>query len=287
MKECMLCMTQIVDENYDAHYNECYKEQLKQYAIFEDKLSPLQEKAIEYFKKKAKIMNKSIKLQTLAKFYFNGYTEEQMETTLDYIKNKMPIVIHVKMETVGHLAKDTHYRNMFERNSSKYAFSANACPRIEWEKNLFNGIYDQSTAFEKVKYGAINILNNPSGVFLAHGYGDSYLLLKQNVKERTSFVFGDSSSKQTHMCSFDCCSQILYYVEDAMFHEIVKVANKLIPHSDYKYPYYIEMQIHGAINLSKDVECLVINDAHKIDKTIINIADNFRNRHNVSYKFMT
>lgn len=36
--------------------------------------------------------------------------------------------------------------------------------RFSWEQNLFNKIYDKAKPEERVKYGALNIMKDPSGI---------------------------------------------------------------------------------------------------------------------------
>lgn len=251
------------------------------------KLSKIQEKAVLIFKRKSKANSKGMKLLALDKFTKLGYSKEDFKNAIEFIKNRSQIVIHVKLDVIHQfLINDTHYRNQFETKTSSGALSE--LSRKDWEKNLFGNVYDSAAAFERVKYGAINITNDPKGVQCAYGYGNCYFVLKDSVKERTSFVHGDSASKEMHMCSFDDYTQILYYIDDHLLNEVVKIANNKIPHSNYVYSPYIEMQIHGPVELNSDIEKLVIHDSYKnpINNIFLKSICEFCHKNNIGYEFM-
>src|SRR5207302_1794959 len=90
--------------------------------------------------------------------------------------------------------------NQFETNISGGCLSHPT--RLQWEKTLFGGAYDLSEGYEKVKYGSLNITNNPLGNTACYGYGDSYLILRPDIKKRTTFVHGDSSRQDLHIVTF-------------------------------------------------------------------------------------
>jgi hypothetical protein len=52
-----------------------------------------------------------------------------------------------------------------------------------------------------VKYGVMNITNDPAGVQCCYGYGDSYLVL-QNVRLRATFASQDSASEGAQMATW-------------------------------------------------------------------------------------
>ena len=41
---------------------------------------------------------------------------------------------------------------------------------------MFNSIYHSAKPFDRVKYGVLNLANDPLGVQSCYGYGDSYFL---------------------------------------------------------------------------------------------------------------
>lgn len=303
---CQICYNDINHTDYDNHEISCIKEQQQLMEEFKKnkkntdvikvneqtievkmanelkKLTDKQTRAVETFKKKSKIISKNMRLLVLQRFQQNGFTEDDLNKTMKYIETVAPLVVHVNItKTLQFLVEDTEYRNQFETKTSGGSLSASS--RIDWEKNLFGSIYVDSTAHEKVKYGVVNMLNNPAGVTTAHSYGDSYFKLKQSVKTRTSFVQGDSSSKQLHICSFDNCIQILYYIDDVMLTDIIKVALGKIPSSAHTYS-YIEAQIHGPIVFAEDIETFVVSNKYK-NQYIMSIVEKFCNQNNIKLEF--
>ncbi|AYV76297.1 MAG: protein of unknown function DUF3626 [Terrestrivirus sp.] len=306
---CQICYNDINHTDYNNHESNCVKEQQKMMEEFKNnkknhkniddkkineqsmekkienelkKLTEKQSRAVETFKKKSRIISRNMRLLVLQRFQQNGFTEDDLDKTMKYIQTIAPLVIHVNInKSLQFLIKDTEYRNQFETKTSGGSLSATS--RIDWEKNLFGSIYVDSTAHEKVKYGVVNMLNYPGGVTGAYGYGDSYFILKQSVKTRTSFVQGDSSSKQLHICSFDNCIQILYYIDDVMLTDIIKIALGNIPSSGHVYS-YIEAQIHGPIVLAEDIETFVVSNKYK-DQHIMGTVGEFCNKNDIKLEF--
>merc|ERR1712113_507041 len=77
---------------------------------------------------------------------------------------------------------------MRETNGSIHAQS-----RMEWEDKLFSKAYRGAAAFDRCKYGVLNVTNDPQGVRrCAPVYGTSYLLLR-GVRLRTTLSAEDSA----------------------------------------------------------------------------------------------
>lgn len=79
---------------------------------------------------------------------------------------------------------------------------------------MFDKKYSKATDFERVKYGVINFTNDPKGVSVCSGYGQSYFLLKQHVRERCTFTDKDSSSADAAIATFKYCFKILSKMND-------------------------------------------------------------------------
>jgi len=112
----------------------------------------------------------------LTKFSTMGYAKDHLDETLKYIRDTAPIIIHfnctngflinrIKIYScflvieivIKFFADDTHYRNQFETNTSGGCLSHSA--RTDWERRLFNSIYDSCAGFDRVKYGVLNIVS--------------------------------------------------------------------------------------------------------------------------------
>lgn len=61
---------------------------------------------------------------------------------------------------------------------------------------MFNNIFFDASHHERVKYGAVNITNDPKGILSAKGYGKSYLILKDQVKARCTITHHNSSGSE-------------------------------------------------------------------------------------------
>lgn len=59
---------------------------------------------------------------------------------------------------------------------------------------MFDKLYDKAEKHERVKYGTINISNDPNGVRACYSYGNSYFVLKKEVRQRCTLTDQDSCS---------------------------------------------------------------------------------------------
>ena len=78
------------------------------------------------------------------------------------------VVIHLDPYKVLHfLINDTHYRNQFETRTSSATLSEDL--RNGWEDEMFHYAYRHASAFEKPKYGCLNIFRHRRGDVEASG----------------------------------------------------------------------------------------------------------------------
>ena len=115
--------------------------------------------------------------------------------------------------------KDTHYRNQFETNKSSGSLSSSS--RTQWENRMFNHKYARASGFERVKYGTVNLTNDPLGVQCCSGYGSSYFLLKEHVRKRCTFTDMDSSSPSSQIGVFKFGFHVLERLTDPEIKAIV------------------------------------------------------------------
>lgn len=227
--------------------------------ILPDNLSNLtqtQKKAIEYCNKKAAIYSKNTLHNVKNRLIELNFKMEYLDLIIDYIRN-VDLIIHFNSKIlIPFILKEDHYKNIFEIHEIDYP------SRISWEDNLFNKIYDKNTPpRERVKYGCLNLYGSSKGCASAIGYGRSFMILKDHMKSRISFVNGDSCLKQIHICTLNNFTHLLLYIPDRMIIELIKLAEENIKRTGYldhmniayNYP-YIEMQIHGDIIFREDVE---------------------------------
>jgi len=246
-------------------------------------LTKTQHQALLYCLKKSKIFSKNVTPNLVARFIDKNLTINDLKNVRNYIKNKMQLVIHFNAAKVmKFLCKDTHYRNQYETKTS--GGSMDLVMRTSWEDNMFNSIYHNDIdGSERVKYGAFNITNNPKGATCCRSYGSSYMVLKNDVKKRTTMVYGDSSCKQLHIGTFRYFDNILYYINDKLLNDVIEVAlsNKGI--ESINYTNYIEAQYHGPIEFKYDIASLYIDKKHQEDLNIMRLLNLFSKKNGVKY----
>jgi hypothetical protein len=136
-----------------------------------------------------------------------GYEARDLSKCLSYLRDDAPLILHIGMAKMApFMDSDTHYRNQFETGTSGGCLSRTS--RVDWERRLFNGMYDSASDFDRVKYGVLNITNDPHGVRSCAQYGESYMILK-NTRLRATFADMDSSSPSTR-CGPRSCRVVLY-----------------------------------------------------------------------------
>lgn len=245
-------------------------------------LTENQENAVKFMKKKSKIIERQIKDLLFAKFCEMGYTHEDYVKTIEFVGNSDPVIHFKAANLIKHLEEDTHYRNMFEVRAS--GGSTSTSYRSDKEGKIFYKFYNKSEPSERVKYGAINIFHSPLGVRSAHMYGDSYMILDDDVRNRISFLFGNSSNTHMHICTYAAFQQILYYIPENCLRYIIDRAigkNGKEPNMAY-----VECQIHGPLLLSRDIKYIVLNDKHKTDKALHDRYQKFCDDNNCGLKYM-
>ena len=249
-----------------------------------NQLTRIQKKVITYVQKKSKIESDKSYLPLLSKIKSYGYTENDLKILSDYIKNEAPIIIHFNIiNTLEKLVNDTCYRNTLEVNNKGKSYNDS---RKNWEDNLFNNLYYLSTPQERVKYGVLNITNDPNGVSCCYGYGDSYLLLK-NVRFRTTFANQDTSCLNTKVSTCEFYNHVLLEYNLKELSSMIKIAHKIVPFVSSKVTnVYKEVQIHGNIELNRDIEAIVVNKKYSDDTKILGLLETFKNKNNCNVIWM-
>jgi hypothetical protein len=228
-------------------------------------LHPVQQKALEWCRKKAKIFHKNVYDNAVIRFLELGFTRVDLEDAIDYIKNIDPIIHFGKglQSPINWLITETKLKNCFELGYR----GTEPCLRIQSEDNLFNNSYTGTDPNLRVKYGCLNLMSDIKGCASAHPYGNSFMILKPEVKPRITFVCGDSFGMQPHICTFDHFVQLFLYLNDEVLKNIIKLAKyakgkiKQKPIVNNMYD-YIEIQIHGDILLSQDIKHIMMYRLH-------------------------
>ena len=183
------------------------------------------------------------------------------------------------------LLDDGVYKSQFETglsNGSRTAFAGG--DRDGWEEKLFGGAYHEpvAEAHERPKYGALDVMEHADGG--SPRFGSCYVVLRSHVNARCTFTWGDSHLGPEHVGTSDVFEPLLAaMLEAAEARGEVLAVRASVPElvrrlsrsqsASRRDPAggvvgralddYIETQVHGPIELSRDVEALVVDPAHE------------------------
>lgn len=240
-----------------------------------------------------------------------GLREVAYEEALSSLRRRARIALHFhpeRLDGAGRsvaegLLRDGVYRSQFETALS--SGSPSAFPggeRDAWEERLFGGAYHAAggAASDRPRYGALDVARHPDGP--APRFGSCYFLLRPHVSVRSTFTFGDShedgaTARTGTLDQLDpVMASLLERVErgrGAFALQDLTVAGLLhrLTHelaAPLRDPgtgrpgraldSYIEVQVHGAIDLAEDVERLVADPAfrdHPVGGTLAGISARF------------
>lgn len=194
------------------------------------------------------------------------------------------------------LLEEGVYRNQFETGrSSGGLFPSGGSARDDWERALFGGAYQAEAVppSERPKYGALELIRWSDGPIPR--FGSCYFVLRPHVAARTSFTFAGSEDPRAlqRLGTIDTLEPVMA----ALFDEIEAGGVATPPWPPYRAPTLgirnltigrfleratalatprpdscllphgrvldtqVEAQIHGAIELRRDVELMVADPA--------------------------
>eukprot|EP00931_Biecheleriopsis_adriatica_P101864 TRINITY_DN76927_c0_g1_i1.p1 TRINITY_DN76927_c0_g1~~TRINITY_DN76927_c0_g1_i1.p1 ORF type:complete len:820 (+),score=191.52 TRINITY_DN76927_c0_g1_i1:45-2462(+) len=192
-----------------------------------------------------------------------GFDNEQFRRTLTWVREHAPLIVHVHLDKYGELlAKDTHYRSLFETRSSSGCSSTDT--RSQQESRIFNEKYDGCTPFDRPKYGVLNFTNDPRGVPACHQYGRDYILLKR-VRLRTSLTSEDSFGESGKVLgTTEYYAHILKQYGDQEFSAALQIGcgRKVLLDGNSQVQYK-EVQFHGEVRLRDHVAALVVHESRR------------------------
>lgn len=181
----------------------------------------------------------------------------------NFIMNYSRIIVHFPEQLLSTFLDEEKYKNLFEVGNSMGNNST--VTRKSWEAKIFKNYYDTSRDEDRVKYGSllINPKSTKHSIDITN-YGKCYFILNNEVKKRCTMTIGDSSqfNSASSLYTFKNIFQMLMsskyvfdYAKDCYEHymqgEIGYVSS---------YFEYIEVQIHGQLLFSRDIESIVLQD---------------------------
>jgi hypothetical protein len=167
-----------------------------------------------------------------------------------------PIAIYVRKETLSKIIDDGYLKNQFEVGSSNGTYSPQT--RISWERNMFGDAYKGQHGANRCKYGCLQLTQNRTP---STAYGECWFILKQHVRPRITTCLGDSDGQGGKM-KIATLDHFTYLLQDRSIGEINSLLAEVRAGLTKSYS-LVELQIHGEVALSRDVESLYLVD-HKV-----------------------
>lgn len=226
----------------------------------EQLLQPCQKQAVKYVKDRAREMHDNALPTLMVRVCDMGFTTENLQTCLEYIRDDAPIVIHVSEAALPKIVRDTHYRNLFEVHTS--GGCKDKSKRQRWESTMFGNCYDENcAATDRPKYGALNVTGDIAGVRSAYRYGNCYMTLHEHVRQRATFFDKDTGGfvSERTLATNHHYAHILNQYNDYDLQAAMNVAcNSRIKGAASWCNVYKEVQIHGPLCLETDIQALTL-----------------------------
>jgi hypothetical protein len=258
--ECPICTKALSKKKINDHVMICIE--TLDTSVDAIELTTIQKKAIEYCKTKSRILSAQIYDNVIIKGISLGHEKVKIEKLLSEFSNKVELSINFHFAHLAFFLNDGVYKNIFETGKSSGCSDTNT--REIWENNLFGNIYSHDCdPSERVKYGALHLFNEQRALSACNMYGDCAMILKSKVKNRTSYVYGDSSGMQFQIGTIEHSGAILNSLHDSLLDNLIKYYNGDAYDSSV-YNVYIEVQIHGILRMMHDVEKMYIPSVYNV-----------------------
>lgn len=277
MIQCKKCLTMLEEYEFYNHNEDCNILMKKEKTINNGwyvELTENQKKSLKNIHNKAKKSSEKAKTKLLDKIKKYGFKEKDLDLLLNYIKYKIPIIIHFKDKSIPLFMKDTHYRNLFETKVG----NGGSCTKMrnDAEVKLFGNIYNKLSDFERVKYGTFNFGNKKEGCIPAKNYGKSWFKLNDiNIRWRVTFSNVDSFSRKCVTGTLDNCCHVLHNINERKIVELLKLVKSKSNFELFNEISYTEIQIHGPILFNRDISECHSYFTQEIDK--------FCNKNNIKF----
>jgi hypothetical protein len=204
-----------------------------------------------------------------------GFSEADLTKALDYFATKAQVTVNFTPDKqtadgkplIDAFLAEASYKNQFESKITSGSFGpTEGSMRDGWEKTIFKGDYNKHSLIpaERPKYGSLNAEENAAGG--AQYYGNSFLVLKNGVKNRLTMTPYDSSSMQANQVGTSQHIENVLAdasVPDGKLTAMLDIAlGRPRPAGDWSSN-YIEAQLHGPLDFATDVDRVVVNSRYK------------------------
>jgi hypothetical protein len=242
-------------------------------------MNELQKKGYEIALKKSKIHQNNLVHLITEKLIKNNIDLNFINKFDNFVNIYVQVVVHGRF-TIKQILEQPRLKSYFELrplcNDSRF----NA------ESKMFHKIYDNAT-IDRPKYGSLNITLNKNYNPRCISYGNKVLFLKDEIKNRTSFMYGDSFGGQMYLCTYKFPIVLLYHLIDNEIKTIENAINNFLENNklndniinELSKFQYIEAQIHGEVTLENDVEKISIlrSEYNAEIEDIVNFMDRYPN----------
>lgn len=276
------------------------------------KLTQYQKKAFKAVRSRAIARRNAARCEIGAILHRSGLDMELLDSALETMQTGARIGLHFHPERLSRagvcvaesLLRSGLYTNQFVAGLS--SGSPSAFPGGErdlWERRLFQGAYHTAdvTPSGRPKYGALDVMSYPDGP--APRFGSCFFLLRPHVTKRSSFTFGGSNEECAQNCTgtLDVMEPVIapllsqlerregaFAIADL---SVVDCLTRMAQTFSTSFPdpslrplgraldSFIEVQVHGELHISDDVELLVADPAfrnHPVGDLLAGISNTYR-----------
>ncbi len=188
------------------------------------------------------------------------------------------------------LLVDGRYRSQFETGiSNGMRFAAPGGDRSHWESALFDGVYDDERLARPI-YGALDLFGDPYGG--APRFGSCFVVLEPHCLDRVTLCVGDSHVGPTDVGSSRAMLSVIAGMVDQCatgdgFGRRLSTDGLLgslaagvagAHRSARELDRYIEAQVHGTVELERDVLAIVLDPSFRrtaVERAIASAAERF------------
>lgn len=222
-----------------------------------ERLTALQRRAFESLATVARTESERALPVLLARSLLLGFSAPRVQRCLAYLRDRARLLVHLNLTaTAEALLRDTHYRSAWELNEARAEADRG------WAEDLvFRGLYNEAASAERVKFGSLDLMNDPSGNRLCvPKFGASFLVLRRaTVAARTTVTDNDLFLVRA-LGTLEHCAHVLLERSDAELRRILDIGDEGgAKHGrSQALAHFAELQFHGPLSLARDVEAIVL-----------------------------
>jgi hypothetical protein len=175
------------------------------------------------------------------------------------------------------LLRDGLYKSQFETGVTNGSPSAHVGgDRDRWEGAAFGNAYEEAPLTERPKYGSLNVFRYPDGG--SPRFGSSYLVLNSACIDRCTFSSSDTFAAPSHFGTANAFDAVaLSLVESLATPEdrarLFDGSARGITDHGRALDEYIEVHVHGDIDLVSDVRAIVVDPSFIETSTMAHIRE--------------